>query len=73
MVKTKGAHCGKFSQGVLGANMIKQPWNLRKIGVLEELENTDTSLEGLRSSSEDLQTHNRGKEGKFVIKQMKEE
>ena len=36
----------------------------------EEPEDADTSLEGQRTNYEDHQTHNRGKEGKFVIKQM---
>ena len=31
-VKTKGAHLGKFCQGVLGANMITQSQNLRRSG-----------------------------------------
>ena len=37
---------------------------LEKIGMLEELEDTDMFLEGLRSSHEDHQTCNQGKERK---------
>ena len=52
--------------------MITQPqtqedWSVRGS------EDNDTTSEGLRSSSEDHQTRNRGKERRFVIKQMKEE
>ena len=38
----------------------------------EEPEDTNTFLEGLRSSHEDHQTRDRGKEGRCVIEWMKE-
>ena len=40
--------------------------------MLEDLEDIDTTLKGLRSTSDDHQTCNKGKEGRFVIKQTKD-
>ena len=52
--------------------MITQP-QTQKDWSVENPEVIDTSPEGSRSSSEDHQTRNWGKEGRFVIKQIKEE
>lgn len=51
--------------------MINATTKLEKTGMLKELEDADT-LKRLRSSYEDHQTYNRGKQGKLVIKRMKE-
>ena len=56
-IKTKGTHLGKFCQGVLRANMITQPQTQEDRSV-ENPEVIDTSLKGLRSSSEDHKTRN---------------
>ena len=52
--------------------MITQPQTQEDWSV-ENPEVIDMFPEGLRSSSEDHKTHNWGKEGRFVIKQIKEE
>lgn len=70
-VKTIEAHLGNFCQEAHRASMINATTKLEKTGMLKELEDADT-LKRLRSSYEDHQTYNRGKQGKLVIKRMKE-
>ena len=72
---------GQDKRGTPWKALSRSPWSkhdnaitkAEKIGVLEELKDIDTFLEGLRSGYEDHQTCNQGKKGMFVIKRIKEE